>query len=145
MYCNVYSSRYSIYLIFIIASNIRPIILLTHLKKNKIREGFKKPYLLRIGLQMRGRVNPPSTNNITNRGFLVLILYSSVADPDPVEYGLFGVNRIRIRENTGSGSFIYKNTPVIYISRYIKLSKIQFCQNNFLSWILSVIRCLDLV
>ena len=35
-----------------------------------------------------------------------------------------------------------KNTPVI---RYIKLSKIQFRQNNFLSLILSVIRCLDLV
>ena len=65
---------------------------------------------------------------------------NSVADPDPVETRLFLVTRIRIRENTGSGSFIHKKDPVFQISRYIKLPKIQFRQNNFLSMILSVIR-----
>ena len=57
----------------------------------------------------------------------------------------FWVTRILIliREKPGSGSSIHKNTPVI--SRYIKLSKIQFRQNNFLSLIFSIIVCLDLV
>ena len=47
----------------------------------------------------------------------------------------------------GSGSSIHKNTPVILILSLeeIKLSNIQICQNNFLSLILIVIRCLDLV
>ena len=49
--------------------------------------------------------------------------------------------RIRIRENTGSGSgsFIHKKTPCYSNFLVIKLSKIQFRQNNFLSLILSSI------
>ena len=65
---------------------------------------------------------------------------------------------LRIRENTGSGSgsFIHKKTPCYSNFLVIKLSKIQFrpknififdfkWHNNFLSLILSVIRCLILV
>ena len=55
--------------------------------------------------------------------------------------GLFGN---RTRENTGFGSIIHKRPPQLKNSRY-KLSKIQFRPNNFLSLILSVIGCLDLV
>ena len=46
----------------------------------------------------------------------------------------FLVTRIRIRENTrsGSGSFIHKKTPCYSNFLVIKLSKTQFCLNNFL-------------
>ena len=84
---------------------------------------------------------------------------SSVADPypDPVRSGLFGhpkpdpgIYRIRIR-------ILYpQKNHVIHYFLVIKLSKIQFrpnnffifdfkWHNNFLSLILSVIGCLDLV
>ena len=57
----------------------------------------------------------------------------------------FLVTRIRIWENTGSGSFIHKKTPCYSNFLVIKLSKIHFRPNNLLSLILSVIGCLDLV
>ena len=61
--------------------------------------------------------------------------YSSVADPDPV----FLVNRIRIqiRENTGSEFSNHKKTPFNSNFLVIKLSKIQFRPNNFISLILT--------
>ena len=63
------------------------------------------------------------------------ILESSVADPDPdpVGSGLYG------SPGSGSGSFIHKKTPCYSNFLVIKLSKIQFRPNNFLSLILSVI------
>ena len=45
----------------------------------------------------------------------------------------------------GSGSFIHKKTFIILFSRYVKLSKIHFRQNDILSLILCVIVCLHLV
>ena len=78
------------------------------------------------------------------------INWISVADPDPVFLGHpdpdSGKYRFRIRENTGSrsGFFFLKKTPVIQIFSLYTLSKIKFRQINFLSLILSVIRCLDL-
>ena len=45
---------------------------------------------------------------------------------------LIPVLRIRIRENTGSGSFIHKKTPCYSNDLVIKLSKTQFPPNNFL-------------
>ena len=54
---------------------------------------------------------------------------------DPV----FFATRIRIQDNTGSGSgsFIHKKTSCYSNFLVIKLSKIQFRPNNFLSLILS--------
>ena len=74
---------------------------------------------------------------------------SSVADavPDPVVFCLFG--------SPGSGPEkvpdqepdpIYTKRPILFkFVRLIKLSKLQYRQNNFISLILGVIRSLDLV
>ena len=57
----------------------------------------------------------------------------------------FWVTRIRIRENTGSGSFIFKKTPEILIFSFYKIVWNTVSSKYLLSLILSVIRCLDLV
>ena len=53
------------------------------------------------------------------------MLKTSVVDPgpDPVRSGLFWVTRILIliRENTGSGFFIHKNTSVFQIISLYKI------------------------
>ena len=69
------------------------------------------------------------------------INWISVADPDPVFLGHpdpdSGKYRIRIL-------YPHKKNLIILIFSLYTLSKIQFRQINFLSLILSVIRCLDL-
>ena len=74
---------------------------------------------------------------------------TSVADPDPVGSGLFG------SPGSGSGKIPDPVIRIVYPQKdpcnsnfpglVIKLSKIKFCPNNFLSLILSVIGYLDLV
>ena len=95
--------------------------------------------------------------NLQESDFLLfchfLIVFISVADPDPDP--VFFVTRIRINTGSRSGSFVYKKTPCYSNFLVIKLSKIQFRPNNFslilsgiiffLSLILSVIGCFDLV
>ena len=75
-----------------------------------------------------------------------MCIESSVADsdPGPVGSGLFG------SPGSGSGKIqdldpLSSKDPCNSNFLVIKLSKIQFRPNNFLSLILSVIRCLDLV
>ena len=46
---------------------------------------------------------------------LTNVVVVSVADPAPFGSGLFGSSRIRIRLETGSGSLVHKQIPVILI------------------------------
>ena len=72
-----------------------------------------------------------------------LLLYIQAVDTYTYYIHMYFNWKMYFVQGCGSGSFLHKKTPVIL--NFGKLSKIQFSKNIFLSLILSVIRCLDLV